>query len=180
MTPLDDFLTHAGPFSDVVAAGGDWSAPSPCAGWSARDVLDHVVDTEREFFERHEAGLGPRPDGEPATVWATHLDAVRAAATPELLAREYDSVFGRTTVAATLASFYGFDLVVHRWDLARGLGGDTTFTEPELDLIEAALPGFGEHLYADGVCAAAVPVPEDASRQVRLLGTMGRDATSTG
>lgn len=59
-------------------------------------------------------------------------------------------------------------------DLARGLGRDTTFTDAELEVVEAALPGFGEHLYADGVCGPAVPVPDDASRQVRLLGTMGR------
>jgi uncharacterized protein (TIGR03086 family) len=177
MTTLDGFLAHERPFTAVVDAGGDWSATSPCAGWSARDVLGHVIDTEREFFERHEVDLGARPDGDPAALWAGHLAAVQQVATPELLDREYDSVFGRTTIATTLASFYGFDLLVHRWDLARALGGDTTFTEVEMDVIEAALGGFGEHLYADGVCAPAVPVPDDAPRQVRLLATMGRDAT---
>jgi|EndMetStandDraft_8_1072994.scaffolds.fasta_scaffold07676_4 uncharacterized protein (TIGR03086 family) len=180
MTSLDGFLAHVQPFTDVVAAGGDWSAPSPCAGWSARDVLDHVVTTQREFFERQDVDLGPAPDGAPAEVWAAHVAAVRAAATPKVAARAYDSVFGPTTVAATLAGFYGFDLVVHRWDLARGLGRDTSFSEAELDLVESALPGFGEHLYADGVCGPAVPVPADASRQVRLLATMGRDATPVG
>jgi uncharacterized protein (TIGR03086 family) len=176
MTPLDAFLTHARPFTDVVDAGGTWDAPSPCADWTARGVLDHVVGAQREFFERHGADLGQIPAGVPATVWATHLDAVRAAATPELLEREYDSMFGRTTIAATLAAFYGFDLIVHRWDLAHGLGHDTTLSDAELDVIEAALPGFGEHLYDDGVCGPAVPVPDEASRQVRLLATMGRAA----
>lgn len=176
MTSLDSFLAHAQPFTDVVSAGGDWSAPSPCEGWTARDVLGHVVDTQRSFFTTHGADLGPLPGGEPADVWATHLAAVRAAATPELLEREYDSMFGRTTLAATLSAFYGFDLIVHRWDLARGLGRDTTLSAPELDVIEAALPGFGEHLYDDGVCGPAVPVPADAPRQVRLLATMGRTA----
>lgn len=176
MTPLDDFLTHARPFTDVVDAGGTWSAPSPCEGWSARDVLDHVVATQRDFFERHGADLGSLSAGEPADVWAGHLAAVRAAATPDLLGREYDSVFGRTTIGATLTGFYGFDLLVHRWDLARGLGRDTSYSDAELDLVEATLPGFGEHLYDDGVCAPAVPVPDDAPRQVRLLAVMGRSA----
>ena len=31
--------------------------------------------------------------------------------------REYDGFFGRTTIGATLDNFYGFDLVVHGWDL---------------------------------------------------------------
>lgn len=180
MTSLDGFLTHLRPFTDVVHTGGDWSAPSPCTGWRARDVLDHVITTQREFFERHGIDLGPAPAGPPAEAWAAHLAAVRTAATPAVASREYDSDFGRTTIGATLAGFYGFDLVVHRWDLARGLGRDTSFSEAELDLVEAALPGFGEHLYADGVCGPAVPVPQDASRQVRLLATTGRDATAAG
>ncbi len=48
------------------------------------------------------------------------------------------------TFADTLANFYGFDMLVHRWDLARALGQDLTY--------------------------------EDAPRQVRLLGRMGRRA----
>jgi uncharacterized protein (TIGR03086 family) len=174
MSHLDAFLAHAQPFTDVVSAGGDWSAPSPCEGWTARDVLGHVVDTQRQFFETHDASLGPAPSGEPSAVWSSHLDAVRSAVTPDLLEREYDSMFGRTTLGATLASFYGFDLLVHRWDLATGLGRASSFTDAELDTIEAALAGFGDHLYLDGVCAPAVPVPDDAPRQTRLLATMGR------
>ncbi|MFI2840426.1 maleylpyruvate isomerase N-terminal domain-containing protein [Mycolicibacterium sp. PDY-3] len=39
-----------------------WDAASACAGWSARDVLTHLIDTQREFFERHGFALPPRPD----------------------------------------------------------------------------------------------------------------------
>jgi hypothetical protein len=65
-------------------------------------------------------------------------------------------------------------MVVHRWDLARAAGLDTEFTATEMDLMETSIAGFGEHLYADGVCASAVPTPSDASRQERLLGLLGR------
>jgi uncharacterized protein (TIGR03086 family) len=88
--------------------------------------------------------------------------------------REYDGYFGRTTIGETLANFYGFDLVVHRWDLARATGQDTAFTDAEMDRLEQSIAGFGDQLYAEGVCEPAVPVPDDATRQERLLATMGR------
>ena len=39
-----------------------------------------------------------------------------------MAAREYDGYFGRTTIAATVADFYGWDLVVHGSDVARATG----------------------------------------------------------
>ena len=92
------------------------------------------------------------------------------------MSAEYDGYFGRTSVADTLANFYGFDMLAHRWDLATALGQDATFSEAELDRIEKALDGFGDNLYLDGVCKPAIDVPDDASRQAKLLGRMGRRA----
>jgi hypothetical protein len=86
---------------------------------------------------------------------------------------DYDG-FGRATGAATLTRFYAFDLLVHRWDLARTLGQETTWTEEELDRVERTLDGFGEHLYDEGVCKPGVEAPADAPRRVRLLARMGR------
>lgn len=174
---INDFQVNAGRFSDVVDRGGDWGGVSPCEDWTAADVLHHVVDTQRGFFEQREAVLGDRPSGDPPEVWRAHLGAVgRAVADTGFVTTEYDGHFGRTTVAGTLADFYGFDLLVHRWDLARGLGHDLTFDEAELDRIEQALDGFGDALYAEGVCRPPVEVPDGAPRQVRLLARMGRRA----
>ena len=75
-----------------------------------------------------------------------------------------------------MASLYGWDLLVHRWDLARALGADDRFTDKELDQIEAALAGFGDALYGPGICAAPVDVAESEPRQVRLLALLGSDA----
>ena len=94
----------------------------------------------------------------------------------DFVSREYDGYFGRTSVEDTLANFYGFDMLIHRWDLATALGIETVWTDAELDRIETALDGFGDNLYADGVCKPAIDVPDDAPRQVRLLGRMGRRA----
>ena len=179
MTSMPVYDAHADRFSAVVEAAGDtdWSSPSPCEGWTAADVLDHVVDTQRDFLDKRGADVGARPEGTPQEVWAAHRDVVRrVTADDAFVSEEYDGYFGRTTVADTLANFYGFDLLVHRWDLARALGRDVTWDDGELDKIEASLDGFGDALYSDGVCKPALEVPAGASRQERVLGRMGRQA----
>ena len=170
------FDAAADRFTTTVRSTTDWSAASPCEGWSAADVVAHVVDTEREFLARFDVDLGDRPAGSPDAVWAEHLAAVRAHVDDDLRAREYDGFFGRTTIGATLDDFYGFDLVVHGWDLGCSQGSPTTFTGSDLDAMDAAFVGFGEHAYDEGVFKQPVDVPQDADRQTRLLARMGRRA----
>jgi uncharacterized protein (TIGR03086 family) len=178
-TLISDYQTNADRFGAVIDAANDadWSAPSPCEEWTAASVVDHVVDTQRDFLDKRGAEVGPRPSGNAQDVWAAHQEMVRRATKDEeFVSAEYDGYFGRTSVADTLANFYGFDMLVHRWDLATAVGQDTAWTEAELDRIETALDAFGDALYTDGVCKPAIDVPEDAPRQVRLLGRMGRRA----
>ena len=169
------YRQHAANIQDVLPRTADFSAPSPCAGWSAADVVDHMIDTQRAFLTGQAVELGLRPAGDPPTAWAAHTADVLDRVDDELLHRGYDGFFGPTTLGATLADFYGFDMVAHRWDIARALGGDTRFTDSEMDDMEASIAQFGEHLYGEGICRAAVPVPPGASRQDRLLATLGRD-----
>lgn len=169
------FLDNAARFTAVVDSVQDWSASSPCAGWSAGDVVDHVVDTQRDFLTERGFDLGRRPDGDAAAVWRRHLDQVSVLVEDQQqVTAAYDGHFGPTTIADTLADFYGFDLVVHRWDLGRAAGRPVDFSEAEMDAVEAAVPSFGEALYSEGICARPVPVPDDAPRQDRILATLGR------
>ena len=174
------FLAHTDRFADTVRAveaAGAWSAPSPCEGWSAAGVVDHVVDTQRDFLAQRDVDLGARSGGGPAAVWDDHLDAVRlVVADDALVGATYDGYFGPTTMAETLRDFYGFDLHVHRWDLGRAADQDVAWDEAETDAVERALDGFGDSLYLDGICRPAVDPPTGASRQTRLLARTGRRA----
>jgi uncharacterized protein (TIGR03086 family) len=89
--------------------------------------------------------------------------------------REYDGYFGRTTIGATMADFYGWDLVVHGSDIARATGQEWSVSDEEAAALHATADGWGDALHSDGVCAEAVPVPEDASASDRLLARLGRD-----
>lgn len=178
MTPqISSYLDNAARFSVVVDGAANWSSASPCDGWTGADVLDHVVDTQRDFLAQRGCDLRPRPAGVPADIWHQHLEAVRrVVADDDLVLAEYDGYFGRTTLAATLADFYGFDLIAHRWDLGRATDQEVAFSDAEMDALETAIAGFGESLYMDGICARPVPVPQDATRQQRILATLGRQS----
>ena len=90
-----------------------------------------------------------------------------------LLAR-FDGPFGPTTLADVLLDFYGFDLIIHAWDIRRATGEDLKLTEAELDFIEAVIPAWGDALYQDQICGRPIEAPVDASRQARLLALTGR------
>jgi uncharacterized protein (TIGR03086 family) len=156
-----------------------WTAPSPCADWSARDVVRHLVETQRDFLTGHGVDLGPLPevDADPAAAWRDHAKlVVEAMADDGLAAREFDGFFGPTTVGATFARFYVWDMYVHRWDVARAAGAEVSLGDDELDRIEQGADGFGEALYMEGICRPAVDVPDDADRQTRILARLGRRA----
>jgi Mycothiol maleylpyruvate isomerase N-terminal domain len=174
-SPSTSFLTNASTFTGVVAGVPDWSARSACADWTAAEVVDHIVDTQRDLFAQHGADLGPRPAGGPSAIWAAHLTAVTPYVEDEAwMAKEYDGWFGPTTVGDTVAKFYGFDLIVHGWDIGTAERPGPEWTRSQLDQVEASIASFGPALYTEGICKPAVDAPADASRQTRLLAQLGR------
>ncbi|MYR07845.1 TIGR03086 family protein [Gordonia sp. SID5947] len=175
-----EYVRLATGFGDVLdaVAPEQWAAPSPCDGWTARDVVGHVIETQRDFLARHDVDLGESPSlDDPAAAWRAHRTVVGDRLTdPAVGAKPFDGHFGPTTVGETLLRFYGFDMVAHRWDVASAAGRDLRFTDAELEMMETAAAGFGPALYGDGVCKSGVEVPADADRQTRVLAMLGRSA----
>lgn len=156
-----------------------WDRPSPCQDWAARDVLGHLIETERSFLGTREVGLGPAPElsSDPAAAWRRHVDEITPIVTDDtFLATPYEGYFGPTTAGETWQRFYVFDMVVHRWDLATATGLDSPFSDDEIDRIEAATAALGDNIYMEGVCRAGVEAPAGADRQTKVLATLGRSA----
>ena len=154
-----------------------WDRPSPCEGWAARDVVRHLIETQRDFLAGRGLDAGPAPDvdRDPAAAWRAHARVVGdLLARPEVPDAAYDGYFGRTTVGETMVRFYIPDMVVHRWDVASAVGGDSTLTEGELDRLESSIDSWGDALYLDGICKPGVVPPEGAARRTVLLARMGR------
>jgi uncharacterized protein (TIGR03086 family) len=167
------------PLSTLLAAVpvSAWGNASPCTAWTARQVVEHLIDTQRDLLTGHGHDLGSTPDlTDPAAGFADHAERVLALVSrDEVVDVAYDGFFGPTTVGTTLVQFYVWDMLVHRWDVARATGGDEVITDDELARIEAGADSFGDALHMDGICEPALPAPIDADRQSAVLGRLGRD-----
>ena len=133
--------------------------------------------TQREFLTTHGVDLGEAPDvvADPAAAWRAHAERVTGAVSDEAVAaREFDGFFGRTTVGAAFEQFYVWDMVVHRWDVARSAGLDAALTDAELDRVESGAEAFGDALYMDGICRPGSEPPAGAGRETRVLARLGR------
>jgi uncharacterized protein (TIGR03086 family) len=158
-----------------------WSAPAPCAGWTARDVVGHLVEWVPPFLD---AGAGieirdlPSVDDDPAASWLALRTAIDALlADPGLSEARFEHPqAGSHPLDGAIEMFIVGDVVIHTWDLARATGQDETL-DPEvvhgmLLGMEVLPPGM---LEASGQYGAAVDVGPDADEQTRLLALTGRD-----
>jgi len=53
---------------DLVEQPGAWTGPTACAGWQARDVIGHLIDTTEAYFTSFDAARGTGSAAEPLGV----------------------------------------------------------------------------------------------------------------
>jgi uncharacterized protein (TIGR03086 family) len=156
-----------------------WANRSPCEQWTARDIVEHLVDVHARF-----QGLvgripvdHPPVEDDPVAAWSAVRDQMQSdLEDPGRVAQEYDGRFGRSTFGASVDAFVCFDLVVHGWDLARATGQDDTMDPRDIVQVQAAVEAMGAVMRANGVIADPVEPAPDASDQDRLLAALGRRA----
>jgi len=179
------FRRVAGRFTDVVdeVPAGAWSNPAPCDGWTARDVVRHLVEWVPSFFSRAgiELAVSVSVDDDPAKAWAQLRDALQSQLDdPASGESEIDiEPVGRHTVAAAIEQFVTADIVVHTWDLAKATGLDATIDHEMAARMVPGMAGIGDMLVASGQYRPAVPVPDDASVEDKLIALTGRDPART-
>lgn len=167
-------------FADLVhdVPADRWAAPSPCDGWTARDVVSHVIDVHGMMLKPLQRGLSDAPsvDDDPeAAIGSAIADLQAVLDDAELASSEYDGYFGRTCVQDTIDRFMCLDLVVHGWDLARATGQEFRADEASLRSSEAMLaPGDDDRSGPDAIFGPPVPVPADAPLADRVIALSGR------
>jgi uncharacterized protein (TIGR03086 family) len=175
------FRRVAARFTDVIESvpPAAWSNPAPCDGWTARDVVRHLVEWVPAFFSRAgiDLPMSVAVDDDPAKAWAQLRDALQAKLDdPEVATSEIDiEPVGRHTVAAAIEQFVTGDIVVHTWDLAKAAGVDATIDHDMAARMLAPMTAMGDMLVASGHYAKAVAVGDDATVEDKLVAATGRD-----
>ena len=178
--PAERHRLVAGTFSDRVRSTGDWSAPAPVDGWTARDVVRHLVEWFPGFLAMGSdvrLPSGPSVDDDPVGAWQVHADGVQAVLDdPANADRMFSNQHtGTMPLPQAVDTFYTADVFMHTWDLARATGQDETLdADFSATLLEGMEP-MDEILRASGQYGAKVPVADDAPVQDRMLGFIGRD-----
>lgn len=143
---------------------------TPCDGWDVASLLEHMAGGPAYLL----VAIG-RPVPEAATYDELVAECVVALQEPGALERRCPSPLGFEWSVAEAAAGTAMDQLVHTWDLAVATGGDRMLDAEVVDAVVAAfLPHMPEVGRASGIVGPAVPVPEGASAQDRLLGAMGR------
>jgi uncharacterized protein (TIGR03086 family) len=174
----------AAEFLRIAHAVADLTAPTPCAGYDVRGLLNHLL-----YWGPWLVAAGRREDppspggGEAATTLVT--DDWRAAL--EKQTETLVDVFGTpsawtgTTALGTArlpASVVGDmvlgEFVLHGWDLARASGQKLRCAPEAATAVFESAMAMGEQARAMGVYGPAVEVPAGASPLERALGASGR------
>lgn len=193
MSEIEDrYRAHADAFARKVAATApdSWDNQSPCADWTARDVVGHIVIMHDAMLAPLGLRLSPAPSVEEDPLGAftsARADVEAVLADPGLSDRQIATPSGPMTAAAHIDGVISDDMVLHGWDLARATGQDDTIPPEDLDRLwlsnSAIPPEMMQRLRTPGafgpgvvVFGPEVPVPAEAPLQRRLLGMIGRDA----
>ncbi len=158
----------------------DWGRPSPCEGWTARDVVGHLTEWIPAFFGSHgvEFPAHPSVGEDPVGAWeAVQGTLARALDDPTTADRTVETPLGRHSLAETVDMIVTGDVFTHTWDLARATGQDETLDADQLQRMTASMGTVPEEvLRAGGMFGPPIDVPADADDQTRYLAYVGRRA----
>ncbi|MFB4275456.1 MULTISPECIES: TIGR03086 family metal-binding protein [unclassified Nonomuraea] len=190
----DRFDLLAGAFQARIEAtpADRWDRVSPCAGWTARDVVAHVVNGHRGIIAvvrrtppqpSHGvgvSGMGDAPKVEPgadlAAAYAEARAGLRALLTdPGLAATPLPfSPLGPVPVERAVDVVGALELLVHTWDLARAVGGDEALDPEAVVRTHDALRHHYAGLQATNAFQPEITPPAGADPQTAFLCFTGR------
>src|SRR4051794_37701699 len=170
---LMDLYTRASDWTaEKVAGVTDLDIATSCEPWRVRDLLNHMLETQR-YFVGAARGEDASPPGQtppdvlsddPKRDFDRARDKVIETFSPE-------GVIEKTGPALGIAFA---DQLLHGWDLARATSQDATMPD---GLAEAAYEQIHGRFTDDqrkGVFEPEIPVGDDATPQQRLLAYTGR------
>jgi uncharacterized protein (TIGR03086 family) len=173
--------------ADIVGAitEDQWTAATPCAGWTAHDVMNHLVGGMR-IFTAELTGQEPEADHESDWLGDDPLGAFVAAASADRAAwRRPDALVGTVTISLgqlpgpMAAVVHLTELVVHGVDLAVAAHQVALIDQALCEDLLAMMRGMGgiDAFRMPGVFGPELVSDETAPAYQRLAAFLGRDLT---
>jgi uncharacterized protein (TIGR03086 family) len=180
LAPAERHRRFARTFAERVRGTRDWEAPAPVAGWTARDVVRHLVEWFPPFLAAGGIDLpaAPSVDADPVGAWQSHADAVQSLLDDSRRSGEpftHPRAGPSPSLADAIDRFYTADVFMHTWDLARATGQDDRLDPGFCAELLAGAEPHERAMRDSGQYGPRVQVPENADPQTRLLGFIGRD-----
>lgn len=168
------FEAVAAGFTAEVLRVTDWDAATPCAGWAASDIVNHILTWYPTNLRNADIDLEVTGDT-PAARWFSFVAAVRTLLTDDRATATFHSGpdEGRTVTQAT-NGFLLPDIFMHTWDLARSQGRDVVLDADYAARNLAGLQSMGEALQETGQFGPPVTPPADATPGEQLMAYVGR------
>jgi uncharacterized protein (TIGR03086 family) len=169
---VDQVTRLANAFDTRVQATADdaWGNQSPCADWTARDVVAHLSNNFNRMAGHHESVA---VDENIVQSWSQAKARLEERMTGDLSV-EVPGPMGPMTMAQMLGRFISTDILVHTFDLARATGGDETLDAQAVSMAYSGLKPMGDAIRKSGAFGAATPCPDSASEQTQFLCHLGR------
>lgn len=171
---IDRISQLSAAFATRVDGVTDWSAASPCEGWTARDVVAHVTNGYRSLAAGGSAAeVGPDEDIA-AAFHSARSAMLEALAQPGALEAVAPGPMGPMPVEQLVGRLICTDTLVHTWDLARATGQDETLDADAVAGGYSGLKPMDAMIRRPGVFSDKVPAPEGADLQTEFLSFLGR------
>jgi uncharacterized protein (TIGR03086 family) len=181
MDPIERIERATSVASEKVSGvkSADLSKPTPCSEFDVRALLNHMLGGLTMLTTAARGDKATMPEGDqigsdPSGTYderrAALLEAVR---TPGALDGNWQMPFG-SLPGQMMAGIAFMEHLTHAWDLAKATGQDTTLPAELVAECMALVTPMDAMLRSPGVCSAAVPVPDTASGQDKLVAFLGR------
>ncbi len=150
--------------------GDQWDADTPCEGWTVKDLVEHAAGVQVLFG----AALGL--EAEAGADWPSVQSAMAGViADPSNLEGEVDHPALGTMPKEQVLGVALTDLLIHTWDLARGIGADDTLPAGPTQAALMGLQGLPpEVIRAPERFHDALDAGDGASVQDQLIAFSGR------
>lgn len=183
MLPTDPAARHravAATFTSVLERTSDWEAPAPVAGWTARDVVDHLTSWFPSFVHAGSPygwNTRHRASQDPVAAWREQVAAVQLLLDDPAQAesRFHHPGLPPARLDEAVDRFYTVDVFMHTWDLARATGQEVELDHAFATELLAGMRPMEQALRESGQYGPAVPVAPDAGPVEQLVGFIGRD-----